>query len=146
MAALRAAGARPRALGGDGQKTRAVARDLFDAAARHRTELVHAPFYGVRCVILQTSGLAPFNSRKDPDSPPAEGRPARLLTRSRVRGATIPAPVAAARSSRSAAWAESLSGRRYRAYCEESAPQTRAIRRSSDPFSLATLTVLPRRA
>src|SRR3954466_8950605 len=55
MPALRAAAAGSRALGGDGQKTRAVARDLFDAAARHRTELVHAPFYGVRCVILQTS-------------------------------------------------------------------------------------------
>src|SRR3954453_11509395 len=55
MPALRAAAAGPRALGGDGQKTRAVARDLFDAAARHRTELVHAPFYGVRCVTLQTS-------------------------------------------------------------------------------------------
>src|SRR4051812_33457456 len=60
MPALRAAAAGPRALGGDGQKTRAVARDLFDAAARHRTELVHAPFYGVRCVILQTS--APTHS------------------------------------------------------------------------------------
>src|SRR3954454_23332754 len=55
MPALRAAAAGPRALGGDGQKTRAVARDLFDAAARHRTGLVHAPFYGVRCVTLQTS-------------------------------------------------------------------------------------------
>src|SRR5690349_13959796 len=42
----------------------------------------------------------------------------RLLTRSRVWGATTPAPVAAARSSRSAAWAESLSGRRYRACCK----------------------------
>src|SRR3954447_18166810 len=55
MPALRAAAAGPRALGGDGQKTRVLARDLFDAAARHRTELVHAPFYGVRCVTLQTS-------------------------------------------------------------------------------------------
>src|SRR4051812_33202279 len=55
MPAIRAAAAGPRALGGDGQKTRAVARDLFDAAARHRTELVHTPFYGVRCVTLQTS-------------------------------------------------------------------------------------------
>src|SRR5215218_2911245 len=55
MSAIRAAAAGPRALGGDGQKTRVVARDLFDAAARHRTELVHAPFYGVRCVTLQTS-------------------------------------------------------------------------------------------
>src|SRR5437764_5693368 len=55
MPALRAAAAGPRALGGDGQKIRALARDLFDAAARHRTELVHTPFYGVRCVILQTS-------------------------------------------------------------------------------------------
>src|SRR4051794_2368165 len=55
MPAIRAAAAGPRALRGDGQKTRAVARDLFDAAARHRTELVHAPFYGVRCVTLQTS-------------------------------------------------------------------------------------------
>src|SRR3954470_24026351 len=72
---------------------------------------------------------------------PLPTRLCRLLTRSRVWGATIPARAAAARSSRSAAWAESLSGRRYRAYCEESAPQTRAIRRSSDPFSLATLTL-----
>src|SRR3712207_2608872 len=55
MPALRAAAAGPRALRGDGQKTRVLARDLFDAAARHRTELVHAPFYGVRCVTLQTS-------------------------------------------------------------------------------------------
>src|SRR5215211_3406202 len=55
MPALRAAPAGPRALGGDGQKTRVLARDLFDAAARHRTELVHTPFYGVRCVTLQTS-------------------------------------------------------------------------------------------
>src|SRR5437764_10930972 len=55
MPALRAAAAGPRALGGDGQKIRALARDLFDAAARHRTELVHTPFYGGRCVILQTS-------------------------------------------------------------------------------------------
>src|SRR3954471_10625914 len=55
MPALRAATAGSRALGSDGQKIRALARDLFDAAARHRTELVHTPFYGVRCVILQTS-------------------------------------------------------------------------------------------
>src|SRR4051812_19569920 len=55
MPAIRAAAAGPRALGGDGQKTRVLARDLFDAAARHRTELVHALSYGVRCVILQTS-------------------------------------------------------------------------------------------
>src|SRR4051812_27038148 len=55
MPAIRAAAAGPRALRGDGQKTRVLARDLFDAAARHRTELVHAPFYGVRCVTLQTS-------------------------------------------------------------------------------------------
>src|SRR5436190_16499794 len=55
MPALRAATAGPRALGGDGQKTRVLARDQFDAAARHRTELVHTPFYGVRCVTLQTS-------------------------------------------------------------------------------------------
>src|SRR5215211_9522199 len=60
MPALRAAPAGPRALGGDGQKTRALARDLFDASARHRTELVHTPFYGVRCVTLQTS--APTSS------------------------------------------------------------------------------------
>src|SRR4051812_5077912 len=60
MPAIRAAAAGPRALGGDGQKTRAVARDLFDAAARHRTGLVHTPFYGVRCVTLQTS--APTSS------------------------------------------------------------------------------------
>src|SRR4051794_1712634 len=53
--AIRAATAGSRALRGDGQKTRVLARDLFDAAARHRTELVHAPFYGVRCVTLQTS-------------------------------------------------------------------------------------------
>src|SRR3954452_15813693 len=52
---MRAAGTGSRTLGGAGQKTRALARDLFDAAARHRTELVHAPFYGVRCVTLQTS-------------------------------------------------------------------------------------------
>src|SRR3954452_20624772 len=52
---MRAAGTGSRTLGGDGQKTRALARDLFDAAARHRTELVHTPFYGVRCVTLQTS-------------------------------------------------------------------------------------------
>src|SRR6185503_1215941 len=57
MPALRAAAAGPRALGGDGQKIRALARDLFDAAARQRTELVHTPFYGARCVILQTSTL-----------------------------------------------------------------------------------------
>src|SRR5215211_1775993 len=60
MSAIRAATAGSRALRGDGQKTRVVARDLFDAAARHRTELVHAPFYGVRCVTLQTS--APTSS------------------------------------------------------------------------------------
>src|SRR3954453_9478057 len=53
---------------------------------------------------------------------------------------TIPARAAAARSSRSAAWTESLSGRRSRACCEESASQTGAIRSFSDPFSLATLT------
>src|SRR3954454_14533774 len=57
MPAIRAAAAGSRALGGDGQKTRVLARDLFDAAARHRTELVHAPFYGVRCVPLQASAL-----------------------------------------------------------------------------------------
>jgi hypothetical protein len=55
LSAIRAAAAGSRALRGDGQKTRVVARDLFDAAARHRTELVHTPFYGVRCVTLQTS-------------------------------------------------------------------------------------------
>jgi hypothetical protein len=39
-----------------------------------------------------------------------------------------------------AAWTESLSGRRSRACCEESARQTGAIRSFADPFSLATLT------
>src|SRR4051812_48896309 len=73
MSAIRAATAGPRALGGDGQKARVVARDLFDAAARHRTELVHAPFYGVRCVILQTSGLDLFNPRKERESPRSGG-------------------------------------------------------------------------
>src|SRR3954451_6364680 len=47
MSAIRAAAAGSRALGGDGKKTRIVAHDQVDAAARHRTELVHAPFYGV---------------------------------------------------------------------------------------------------
>jgi hypothetical protein len=56
---------------------------------------------------------------------------------------TIPARAAAARSSRSAAWTESLSGRRSRACCEESASQTGAIRSFADPFSLATLTFVP---
>src|SRR4051794_19609967 len=60
MSAIRAAAAGSRALRGDGQKTRVLARDPFDAAARHRTELVHTPFYGVRCVTLQTS--APTSS------------------------------------------------------------------------------------
>src|SRR4051794_25519928 len=75
---------------------------------------------------------------------PLPTRLCRLLTPSRVWGATIPAPVAAARSSRSAAWTEGLSGRRSRACCDESARQTGAIRRSSDPFSLATLTIFRR--
>src|SRR3954464_2526965 len=69
MPAIRAAAAGPRALGGDGQTTRVLARDLFDAAARPRTELVHAPFYGGRCVILQTSGPHPLNPRKERESP-----------------------------------------------------------------------------
>src|SRR3954452_9657019 len=74
---------------------------------------------------------------------PMPTRLCRLLTRSRVSGATIPAPApaAVARSTRSAAWAESLSGRRYRACCKEGARQLGAIRSSSDPFSLATLTL-----
>src|SRR3954471_24399779 len=53
--AIRAATAGPRTLCGDRKKIRVLARDLFDAAARHRTELVHASFYGVRCVTVQTS-------------------------------------------------------------------------------------------
>src|SRR4051812_48377936 len=73
---------------------------------------------------------------------PTQTRLRRLLIRSRVSGGTTPAHVAAARSSRSAAWAESLSGRRYRACCEESAQHTGAISCFSDPFSLVTLTVL----
>src|SRR3954451_22319543 len=55
MPAIRAAAAGSRAARGDVKDPRVVARELFDAAARHRTELVHAPFYGVRCVTLQTS-------------------------------------------------------------------------------------------
>src|SRR3954470_20012001 len=66
--------------------------------------------------------------------------PSRLLTRSRVSGGTIPAHAAAARSSRSAASIEGLSGRPYRVCCEESAPQPGPISSFSDPFSLATLT------
>src|SRR3954454_4891299 len=57
ISALRAAAAGSRALGGGGTDPRVLARDLFDAAARHRTELVHTPFYGVRGLILQTSAL-----------------------------------------------------------------------------------------
>src|SRR4051794_38609668 len=68
--------------------------------------------------------------------------PSRLLTRSRVSGGTIPAHAAAARSSRSAASIEGLSGSPYRVCCEESAPQPGPISSFSDPFSLATLTVL----
>ena len=71
---------------------------------------------------------------------PLPTRLCRLLTRSTMSGATIPARAAAARSSRSAAWAESLSGRHCRACCEESAQHTGAIRSFADPFSLATLT------
>src|SRR3954469_21010650 len=80
---------------------------------------------------------------------PMPTRVCRLLTRSRVWGATIPARAAAARSSRSAAWTEGLSDPLCRACCEESARQTGAIRSFADPFSLATLTVhldLQRRA
>src|SRR3954471_21088385 len=66
--------------------------------------------------------------------------PSRLLTRSRVSGGTIPAHAAAARSSRSAASIEGLSGSPYRVCCEESAPQPGPISSFSDPFSLATLT------
>ena len=54
MPAIRAATAGSRALRGDVEDTRVFARDLFDAAARHRTELVHAPFYGVRRTTCQT--------------------------------------------------------------------------------------------
>src|SRR3712207_2921566 len=57
----------------------------------------------------------------------------RLLTRSRVWGGTTPVHVAAARSSRSAAFPEAHSGRPLRACYEDS---------SSDPFCLATLTKL----
>src|SRR3954463_13568678 len=60
MPATRAAAARSRAARGDVKDPRVVARDLFDAAARHRTELVHAPFYGVQSVTFQT--LAPTSS------------------------------------------------------------------------------------
>src|SRR4051794_9233377 len=67
--------------------------------------------------------------------------PSRLLPRSRASAGTIPAHAAAARSSRSAAWAESLAGRRSRACSKERARQTGATRSSSDPFSLATLTL-----
>src|SRR3954451_23068336 len=67
--------------------------------------------------------------------------PSRLLTRSRVSGGTIPAHAAAARSSRSAASIEGLSGSPYRVCCEESAPQPAPISSFSDPFSLATLTI-----
>ena len=56
LSAIRAAAAGSRTPGGDGQKTRALARDLFEAAgARHQTSLFMSPFYGVRCVTLQTS-------------------------------------------------------------------------------------------
>src|SRR3954467_5768712 len=63
---------------------------------------------------------------------PLPTRLCRLLTRSRVSAATIPAHVTAARSTRSAAWTESLFGRRYRACCEESAQHTGAISCFSD--------------
>ena len=56
--AIRAAAARSRAVRGDVEETRAVTRDPLDAAARHRTELVHAPSYGVRPATLQTPVLA----------------------------------------------------------------------------------------
>src|SRR3954453_5330415 len=56
---------------------------------------------------------------------PTQTRLRRLLIRSRGSGGTTPAHVAAARSSRSAAWAESLFGRRYRVCCDESAPTWR---------------------
>src|SRR4029450_13879475 len=48
----------PRAVRGDVEETRATTRDPLDAAARHRTELVHAPSYGVRPATLQTPVLA----------------------------------------------------------------------------------------
>src|SRR5215207_5315822 len=54
MSAIRAATAGSRTLRSDVKDPRVFARDLFDAAARHRTELVHTPFYGVRCVTVQT--------------------------------------------------------------------------------------------
>src|SRR3954471_1298364 len=66
----------------------------------------------------------------------------RLLIRSRVSGGTIPAHAAAARSSRSAASIEGLSGSPYRVCCEESAPQPGPISSFSEPFSLATLTLV----
>src|SRR3954454_11159249 len=59
--AIRAATAGPRTLRGDRKKVRVLARDLFDAAARHRTELVHAPFRARRT--LPISCARPAGSR-----------------------------------------------------------------------------------
>ncbi len=53
--AVRAAPAGLGAARGDVEEVWAVARDPFDAAARHGTKFVHAPSYGVRRVTFQTS-------------------------------------------------------------------------------------------
>src|SRR4051794_37847673 len=60
----------------------------------------------------------------------------------RLSAGTILARVAAAKSSRSAASIEGLPGSPYRACCEEGARQTGAITSFSNPFSLATLTIV----
>src|SRR4051794_21194135 len=85
MSAIRAATAGPRALRGDGQKTRVVGRDLFDAAARHRTEFVHAPFYGVRCVTFQTPvPTGSIHAKCGRATPQGEAQPLRAALYCRV--------------------------------------------------------------
>src|SRR5439155_22761578 len=56
--AVRAAAAGSRAVRGDVEEPRAVARDPLDAAARHGAEFVHAPSYGAPPATPNTSAPA----------------------------------------------------------------------------------------
>src|SRR4051794_3266132 len=70
--AVRAAAAGSRAVRGDVEEARAVARDPLDAAARHGAEFVHAPSYGAPPATPNTS--APSRSTQSVGEPRQRGR------------------------------------------------------------------------
>src|SRR5206468_10433245 len=71
--AVRAAAAGSRAVRGDVEEARAVARDPLDAAARHGAEFVHAPSYGAPPAVPQQQRPPP-RSTQSAGEPSPRGR------------------------------------------------------------------------